>query len=105
MATNQDAFAKLEAAELAAVDAFNDATTDAARATFKAIRLAYDAEIDEMVTRELDKSTAAYTALTQQLKDAKAAIDEVVKNTKQFVAAADMIAKVAATFTKVAALL
>ena len=105
MATNQQAYLRLQVAALNAIAAYSHAKTAQAQDTLMNIYLAFDAEMDSMIASDLQKNSSQYTALTQELKNVKDDIDRVAQNAAQFVAAAELIAKVASTFAGVFALL
>lgn len=105
MLTYQDAYARLEKASEDALDGAEKAISTRARLKFLDLSKAFDAELAEMVSRELARSTERYRPLTLDFSRLKDEIDGVVKNTAHFVETAELMAQIGTSFARVLALL
>lgn len=105
MLTNKDAYDRLEKASEDALEGAEKAISTRARVKLLDLSKAFDAELADMVARELIGSDERYQPLTEDLKKLKSDIDGVVKNTAQFVETAELTAQIGTSFARVLALL
>lgn len=105
MATNMEAYDRIRTGIIAANLGIQNASTGEATARFIRLYHVFDDELDAMIAKALNKSSAKYSSLTAEMKGVSGELEDVIDHIKALVTAADTALTIATLLAKVIAIL